>query len=75
MVEGYGLKNLDLAKETEIKFKIGDFNYLSASLSVSISRFKQFPILKMGCKHSDNSFNYGNTKHFDEFFSCHKHNL
>ena len=25
MVEGYGVKNLDLAKETEITFKIRDF--------------------------------------------------
>ena len=54
MVEGYGVKNLDLAKETEIKFKIRDFNYLSVSLSVSLPRLKQFLILKMGCKHSEN---------------------
>ena len=49
MMEGYGEKNLDLAK-TEIKFKIRDFNYPSG-LSGPLPRLKQFPILNMGCKH------------------------
>ena len=66
MVEGYGVKNLDLAKETEIKFKIRDFNYLSGSLSVSLQRLRRFLISKI---------QLWQHQAFSPIFSYHKHDF